>query len=501
MLFLAAARTCYSSKGIITADDVSKTKRTRELRDRIAESTLLAGHLTTRQHATFVFAMSNLSRAVTWSFLHSHPFYNSEQVSQRYVEVKPGNVVIPNLEGKELELYESTVQAQMTAYQRLNELLAPTVENEFYDLFPARRKRPERWRTTLPKKAYEVARYVLPVATFTYLYHTVSSLTLLRYARLCDYFDSPTEQRMLVEKMIAAVKERDPLFEKELRDTIPLEDTPEYRFFAERQESVPASSARSFVKEFDDRLGGRTSVLIDWSDRSEATVAEAVRAVLGQSQSDLSDADALALLLDPSKNHYFAETLNVSTVSKLSRSLAHAHYTFAKKLSHTADSQDQRHRMVPAARPILRAVYTGEPDTITPTLMRLNDEARDLFDATNALAFENINRLLDMGVSDEDAFYLLPNAYAIRMVESGSLLDLHHKWRSRLCYTAQEEIFHASVDEVKAVKEVHPTIGSYLHAPCWFRAQTPESPYCPEGDRFCGVPVWKLEPDAFKRTL
>ncbi|MBT5535148.1 FAD-dependent thymidylate synthase, partial [Candidatus Poribacteria bacterium] len=69
------------------------------------------------------------------------------------------------------------------------------------------------------------------------------------------------------------------------------------------------------------------------------------------------------------------------------------------------------------------------------------------------------------------------------------------------CYTAQEEIFHASVDEVTQVREVHPTIGKYLHAPCWFRMETPQTPYCPEGDRFCGVPVWKLEPDAFERVL
>ena len=87
------------------------------------------------------------------------------------------------------------------------------------------------------------------------------------------------------------------------------------------------------------------------------------------------------------------------------------------------------------------------------------------------------------------------------MIESGRLTDLHHKWRTRLCYTAQEEIFHASVDEVSQVRAVHPTIGKYLHAPCWFRQGTPQTPYCPEGDRFCGVPVWKLDLDAFSRVL
>ena len=46
-----------------------------------------AGHHTTFQHATFVFVLDNVSRLAIWSFFHSHPYYNSEQVSQRYREV------------------------------------------------------------------------------------------------------------------------------------------------------------------------------------------------------------------------------------------------------------------------------------------------------------------------------------------------------------------------------------------------------------------------------
>ncbi|GIX07483.1 MAG: hypothetical protein KatS3mg115_1886 [Candidatus Poribacteria bacterium] len=179
---VAAARTCYSSKGIVLPEEVSRTRRSREVRDRVAASTLAAGHLTTRQHATFIFAIWNVSRAVVWSFLHSHPYYNSEQVSQRYVPVQPEHVVVPDLKPEALELYRRTVREQMAAYQRLIELLLPTVERLFYEVFPARRRRPERWERTLPKRAYEVARYVLPIATYTYLYHTVSALTLLRYA-------------------------------------------------------------------------------------------------------------------------------------------------------------------------------------------------------------------------------------------------------------------------------------------------------------------------------
>src|SRR5437899_9595259 len=93
---IATARTCYSSK-VINADDVAKDEAARARRDAIAQSTYKAGHHTTIQHATFQFVLDKVSRQFIWSFLHSHPFYNSEQVSQRYVEMKPGNFTVPSL--------------------------------------------------------------------------------------------------------------------------------------------------------------------------------------------------------------------------------------------------------------------------------------------------------------------------------------------------------------------------------------------------------------------
>src|SRR5687767_11491203 len=80
-LAIAAARTCYSGR-VITPDEVGATEKSREQRDRIAESTFEAGHHTVWQHANFTFALEQISRQVIWSFLHAHPFYNSEQVSQ-----------------------------------------------------------------------------------------------------------------------------------------------------------------------------------------------------------------------------------------------------------------------------------------------------------------------------------------------------------------------------------------------------------------------------------
>jgi len=203
---VATARTCYSAKGIITDADVAgpqdadETLRAEKAaaRDHLAQDLYRAGHHTTLQHAHFQFALSNVSRHFIWSFLHSHPFYNSEQVSQRYVTVKPGFYTVPPLEEPALQIYHDTVAAQNEAYSVLTEALVPRAMREYFARFPARGKRPEAWRKEIRKKAQETARYVLPVATFAYLYHTVSGLTLLRYYRTCGEFDTPLEQKIVL---------------------------------------------------------------------------------------------------------------------------------------------------------------------------------------------------------------------------------------------------------------------------------------------------------------
>ncbi|MFZ4580247.1 MAG: FAD-dependent thymidylate synthase [Myxococcota bacterium] len=205
---VAAARTCYSGKGVLTADEVSgvglppdKQLQRQDLRDRIAQSTFRAGHHTTLQHGFAQFALDNVSRQFVWSFLHAHPFYNSEQTSQRYVEVKPGRVAVPALPDAAQRVFQQAVERQMADYHALIELLEPAAAQAYFAVFPARAKDPQKWRQPVQRRAQEVARYVLPVATHTTLVHTVNILTVLRYRRLCQQPDTPREARFVVDRM------------------------------------------------------------------------------------------------------------------------------------------------------------------------------------------------------------------------------------------------------------------------------------------------------------
>jgi len=500
---IASARTCYSSKGIIWPEDVSATAEARSLRDRIARSTLKAGHLTTRQHPQFIFAIEGVSRQMVWSFLHSHPYYNSEQVSQRYVPVKTDHYYTPaNLSPESQRLYRQTIAFSMQAYEELCATLLEPAAAEFYRLFPARRQRPERWQGVIKKKAMEVARYVLPLATHTYLYHTINGLTLHRYRKLCQAFDVPAETTNVVEAMTRAVLEDDPDYAAEFADPEPLEETLEYRFFMENYGQLQTNPvARDFIREFDEALEGKIARLFPPLEGSEAILAAAVRSVLGQARSALPDEKAIELVLSPSTNNYLRSTLNESSLSRTTRALYNLHYTFQKKLSHTADSQDQRHRMVPASRPVLMSHFTGEVDFITPALIRSSPELEERYFEVMQVIFKGTGAFLDSGATPEQASYLLPNAFPVRFFESGDLLNLHHKWKTRTCYNAQEEIFQASVEELEQLARYQPGIARWIKAPCWVRKMAGVTPFCPEGDRYCGVPVWEKELEGYKRLI
>lgn len=494
---VATARTCYSAKGIVDDAQVGAPEKFGPL----AQSIYEAGHHTTYQHAHFQFALEGVSRQFLWSFLHAHPFYNSEQVSQRYVAVKPDNAVVPELPAPADAIYRGMLGFLHDAYQRLCAMLEGPAESEFYRRFHRSGRMAAEHRKTIRKRAQEAARYVLPLATTAYLYHTVSGITLLRYWRMARTEDTPSEQLAVVGAMVEALLAHDPDYRIVLEEPLAAESMPEAAFFAARPGEPAGAHADAFAAEFDASLGGRTAALVGWQENAPALVASAVREVLGLPQAALADEEAVRLALDPARNALLGQALNLTTHSKLGRALAHAHYTFRKRLSHAADSQDQRHRMTPGSRPVLAAHLRSAPDVIRPALVERDDAARAFFDEAMARLWEGIGRLRALGTPMEAIQYLLPNAVVVRFTESADLLNLRHKHTMRLCWNAQEEIWRASIDEAAAVRAVHPLLGSFLQPPCTQRAAAKARPICPEGARFCGVRVWKLDPAAWERVI
>ena len=124
---------------------------------------------------------------------------------------------------------------------------------------------------------------------------------------------------------------------------------------------------------------------------------------------------------------------------------------------------------------------------------------RAAFPRLDAQAWHARERLLAEGVEPELALYVLPNAVAVRFEESGALLDLLHKWTMRTCLNAQREIWQASMDEIRQVSAVHPSLTRHIGPPCFVRTGVVR-PRCTEGTHFCGVPVWTTYPEV-TRTI
>ena len=488
---IAAARTCYSPR-IIGAEEITDKQRVT-----IGSATYYGGHHTVFQHAHFEFGLENISRQFVWSFLHAHPFYNSEQQSQRYVRLDRAQAYVPaesaHFGASERAIYEKAVTRAWNHYRELTRVLQPTARDILADIWHVSEmshpKRVQKVERQAEKRAIEVARYVLPVAAFTTMVHTLSGIVLHRLWRMHAASDTPSEARHVIAQMVERVREVDPQFFDRF-DNAPMDEPPEWQ--------APVRDGEAFSREFDAKLAGLTSRLVDYPLRAISVMADAYRAVMGLPVAECTDAEALDRMLNPARNPYRRETLDIGVHAPMMRALQHANFTFAKKISHTADSQDQRHRMVPGSRPLLTLADTRSPDYVAPMLIRDNQRAMEIYERAMEEAWAAKNELLDRGLPLEFALYLLPNAKAIRLVETGSLLHLLHKWTMRTCFNAQEEIYQSSIEEVEQVRGVLPELARYIGPPCHLRAGI-STPICTEGSHFCGVKVWLDFPNIQRR--
>jgi flavin-dependent thymidylate synthase len=483
----STAKTCYSSKGIVADDSIEFPKD-----ENLITDLLKAGHHTTFEHQYFQFAISNVSRYAVWSLLHSHPYYNSEQVSQRYTKVIPNYTLIPKLSPDAKKVYTDTLEIQYSFYEELFELLYPGVEKIYFQKFPARRKYFSKYKNEIEKKSREIARYILPIGTFTYLYHTINTITLLRYYKRVLFREVSEEEELLVKMMIDEVINFDNHFAGIVSE------------IKNQKIIAPVNRviiSKDFKKSFDSELQGYSSKLVDYGINAEKTLADSVRMYFGLSISELNDAKAISRILDPSENKTLSSGIVLTNNISLSKALNHVRYTFKKKLSHAADSQNQRHRTIHSSGFDLTNMDFSEPDYIIPKMISVDKRTKDRYSEMMEIIWTNINKLINIGISQKTVVYLLPNAVTIRLIESGNLLNYHHKYAMRLCYNAQEEIWQNSLDEVKQISEFHPNIGKYLLPPCTLRLFGNEHPVCPEGRRFCGIKAWQKELKEYERII
>src|SRR6202795_3050857 len=278
---IAAARTCYASK-LIGPEEITDKQRLN-----IGAGTFYSGHHTVYQHAHFEFGLENISRQFVWSFLHAHPFYNSEQQSQRYVRLDRAQAYIPPeslfFDAASRAIYEHAIARAWQYYRELSSVLVTDARDILSDIWHvspmSHPKRIQKIERSAEKRAIEIARYVLPLAAFTTMVHTVSGIVLHRLWRMSAPPDTPSKARPVIGEMVAQVRAIDPQFFDRF-GTEPLEELPEWKDVASIK-----SEADAFANEFDAKLSGKTSRLVDYSPNAPRVMADSYRAVVGLPES------------------------------------------------------------------------------------------------------------------------------------------------------------------------------------------------------------------------
>jgi len=423
-LSVGSARTCYS-KTLVTPEKVTNWEKKKSLLVDLFKS----GHHTTLQHAHFTFLIEGVSRLSLWRFFHSHRFYNSDQVSQRYTETNKES--FKDFKNQEIYNYHTYLSEK---YYELTDIFTKIYEES---------KNPVE-RKNAKKKAMENARYILPQSVLANLYHTINLSTLLRYHYGVKYVaDCQKEVKEIVENMVELVLKEYP----DLKELFELNDKSNIR-------SVYDNRIIKFYNE------NKLCSLVDFS--------------VFEDEYDLWYGDTAGL------GALFNSTIGTTYVK------------FNLKLSLSADAQNQRHRTAYGTRPelseiIVRSYHKSINNYYMPDVFKESDKAQEIFQECITKSIDLIDK-----EDIEDKSYFLLNAFQIPITEVNSGVDFIHKVQKRLCLNSQEEITKVTWCMVNAIKEVS-ILSNYAEMvapPCVSRFKQNITPTCPEGSRFCGVKEW-----------
>jgi len=452
---VSAARTCYYAGGLVEPLKSEGWSAKEVLLSSIFE----AGHHTTLQHAHFTVLIDGMSRHLIWRLLHSHPYYNSEQVSQRYAKMKAENFVYPK--GGDHEAWKAYYERVFGHYERLAEEL----KAKFEEILPKFKKK------DAVKKAQEFARYVLPQGMGAYLYHTVNLTVALRYIALAKVLPEAKEEAMqfaalLEEELLRIDSSLKPLIEQ-------------------------AKSAKAVFSDFD------MDVFKKEHGVDEATTVKLFDIV-----------NPLAYEI----NENYSGVLRLSTLSVDAAALGG--FSSYMKLSFSADAQNQRHRRSVAVRPALEKNYKQSytqgasfelnaqkgisSQYYVPPIIAKDEKLKAIYDE----AMEDAYGFFDSQCAEigfGEAVYALPNSHLVEIVERNDMASFNHKAQMRLCFNAQEEIYDIVYEQAKELRAQGVRGADRLLPPCSLRSEAGINPICPEGSRFCGVKVWKQSFEELKR--
>lgn len=168
----------------------------------------------------------------------------------------------------------------------------------------------------------------------------------------------------------------------------------------------------------------------------------------------------------------------------------HVSFTFAiEGVSRALTHQLVRHRMASYSQQSQRYVKMGGFDYVIPESIKNHEKTWDEDGKTDIEKWyrntmeglsEFYAELIEAGIPEEDARYILPNACTTNIVVTMNARELRHFFRLRCCTRAQWEIRELANEMLRLVKEVAPMLFNDAGASCVATGR------CPEGKKSCG---------------
>ena len=171
-----------------------------------------------------------------------------------------------------------------------------------------------------------------------------------------------------------------------------------------------------------------------------ASTPDAARIVAAAAKICYSASGAVDILdgLDREKTVSFLKMLRES--GHLSP-FEHISFTFAVEgVSRVTTHQLVRHRLASYSQQSQRYVAMSGQTCIVPPSVLNNEKAHALFMKQIEDAWKCYKELVDLGISKEDARFILPHGTETRLVMTMNARELHHFFSLRLCRRAQWEI-------------------------------------------------------------
>jgi thymidylate synthase (FAD) len=140
--------------------------------------------------------------------------------------------------------------------------------------------------------------------------------------------------------------------------------------------------------------------------------------------------------------------------------IEHASFTFSiEDVSRVMTHQLVRHRIASYTQQSQRYVkYDTLEKYVTPQSIANNIEAKKVFDETLERISETYQKLLYMGISKEDARFILPNAAKTNIIVTMNARELRHFFNLRCCARAQWEIRMVAVEMLRQAKKAAPVL-------------------------------------------